>query len=1677
MLTYGLKDKDKEQLEYPLTFYSGFGKDPNDYIHLYVYDLEDNLLEDDMLPTSEVIFNDENTMDLDIGTHVRSMGFNEGEYKVKYLFLRRLAGKKESVFVNENGFINMGKVQTRVVNGKTRYFLGSVGFTRQTEQEIFPKELKYVIKDAGPSKDEVKVDLQLINNIPYAKNFASINKDMLYVPKRNGANAGNIRFDLTDPNVLIFTAGSGERGFTDNMVGGQITIPGMYTYTLREEKVEEITRIVRRRREIPLDKPDNVPFIPPDEKISPREESKFVDTVTNKQPRSIVDIVEETPGPSQDYEDYRDDDDYGSVCFTGDTKIKLSNNRTIPIKMMKPGMKVKTEQGYAKVLKVVKDSRGYGDVLVKHRGLIATAGHPIKHQGKWFRADEVGTKFKSGPLDVWNLVLDKHHTIIANNVTSATLGKWRSMEHFLSQRSHRINMLRLFEDDFEGSGGGGSSEVTTENDGVDTNSQSQPPGENLDLEEEVLAVVRPNLEPTNEFIVDEVPKPVTRASLEQFISSQLNASAESLTRDLYVEEEVTEQVIVETFKDIPVDFTAKITEVLDFNKVRVDKTYEQGANESEHSGESSATTIFDEFFVNYRKNKISRLNTYMVKDDTYNLCINIQDAPPQTIPASDKERDINLKDVADRSARYIKLYEPLEEVEKGDLVYFVEEKMEPYEDQIKIIPFESEEEELLFLRVPNLNSTTNPINFRGTKFQKYDDLLGTDETTKEDIINKIQSSSLLDVQLNIDYQKRTDKLGERSDFGFGNFVNFSSAENRVRNFKKKVQLIEGYTKDIGDLVNVSSSLETRNSYSMKKRQVINSFNPYETFLYNTSSSFASSSVGEFYSSAPPRESGTTMYHTSHSEFTSWFNTWTGYAKEYDTYNQDRLVNNLPLHVQGDTQNDVFLEFMDMVGEQFDEIWSYLRHFTDINERVPKVSEGISKDIVTEVAKSMGFEVSNGNDLVILPTYLLGKDIDGGALNETPSETITEEIWKRILSNMPFFMKTKGTARAMKGLINCYGIPSSILRIREYGGPDLNDRVSYEIKRKFTYALDFKSSEHLKFPYQNDATSGIKPETIEFRFRSPVSKDMTILNKGDDTHSFALQLRDNGNTDNRGFLELSVSSSVGMQYVTSSLLPFYNDDMWSVMLSRKSSSGADLIDDGNAQKVQYDLRTKQYDATRQTIVYSYTTSSIADGSTTSGSAFNQAIHTAGTMFVGGDGNFGQPFSGSMMEFRLWSEPLSESVFDNHVRAPKAYNGNTTSSAYDNMIYRLTLGDNINLNSSPEGIDDKSYRSTYFPSASAVNFSGNSFRSLVDLEQLRVPNIGPSRRNATKIRTEATKLTGPLSYNARTEKSSQDFAPVDSNKLGVYFSPVDVVNEDIMYSLADLNIDDLIGDPRDEFKYKYTALDTQQREYWKRYSRTNNFWDYMRIIAFFDNTIWKQLQGLIPARANSTLGLLIEPNILERNKEVIGRSLVDLENTYYENAGHFGDGIQLSSRLSSSASPNPFSLSGTFPNFETAIDLSGMGESGSLGALGLPSLVKLGEIDPTTPYGSTYATASITFGELDTTFKETVQPFISASRLSEHNEIKRPYYTSSLSVSIANGYGAHTRYNGMFQYSASFEPAPFQSAAYESTLFRSFVKGEILTKDNTIDGKDPVETVITTPTRLVTQEPGDSKLKVE
>ena len=1074
------------------------------------------------------------------------------------------------------------------------------------------------------------------------------------------------------------------------------------------------------------------------------------------------------------------------------------------------------------------------------------------------------------------------------------------------------------------------------------------------------------------------------------------------------------------------------------------------------------------------RTRFENLNSYMVVDGQYYLIAQGSEGFGKDGLLVNPWLDGAPQNVLER---YFKLFNPLEkEIEKYSLVYFVEEKIEPYEDTVKLLPFVPEEKDLTFLRIPNVNDKNNPIRSRRLNYKNFNQVTGNDETVKDRITDKVLSGSLLNVRLNVDYGKRNQEfMRDRNDYGYSTFVYFGSAEKRLENFKKKLTLIESYTSQSSALTSVSSSNENRQKFRKLKNNVLSSFDHFENYMYYESSSYVTSSVGEYYSMSWPKEGYVNNQYilapTTGSTGTAFYNKWNAYAKEYDNWNGQRLISNIPSHVAMDNSNKLFLDFMDMIGQQFDEIWLYTRHFTDINERTSRLGEGISKDIVEEVAKSIGLNLENGNDLLELPEYLLGTNATGSAIYSTPQEDVTKEIYKRLLSNMPFFTKTKGSIRALKGILNCYGIPSSILRVREYGGPDVGERVSPEIKRKFNYALAFEGAQYVQHTWKTDSISGKYPDTVEFRFKTNNSLgnsgSMAIVQTND---RWAIGTKDNGTDDAYGYLFFGISGSDGSSSRTEiGPLPFYNNDMWSVMLTRASSSGARLTTAGESSKVNYSLTAQQYDQTREVILYetsSFVTVDGSGGSGTSGYKQNQYWVTSTNTRLGGhiNGNFGTRFKGSLMEYRLWSEVLLVNKFTQHTKAPKSYVGNSPSSSYENIVFRLPLNDNITLDNSTT-LDDKSARTTYEAEASVNGFGGvNKFNSLVDKEELNVPNIGPNRRNATKIRVEAQQLGDRiLTPDARVAASAYDLAPLDSNKVGIYFSPVDIVNEDIIYSLADFDFDDLVGDPRDEFELDFRGLEKAQRDYWRKYSSPNNFWDYLRILKYYDSGLFEQIRSFIPARANATLGILIEPNLLERDKEVIGK-LPEIDNNYFENAGHFDTGLEISNVKSGSDAA--YSLGGEFSQIEGTVNNTGYGEGvGANGSLAINTLNVLDQHDPKGAFSNTYLSASITFGGTITEFVEATQPVIDSARLSEHSQVKRLFFNTP--EAAANNQPD----------SASFHPSEFESMANDSNLFRVYYKPITLTKKNTIDGKEPVEITITSPTTLVSQEPGESPLIVE
>ena len=132
--------------------------------------------------------------------------------------------------------------------------------------------------------------------------------------------------------------------------------------------------------------------------------------------------------------------------------------------------------------------------------------------------------------------------------------------------------------------------------------------------------------------------------------------------------------------------------------------------------------------------------------------------------------------------------------------------------------------------------------------------------------------------------------------------------------------------------------------------------------------------------------------------------------------------------------------------------------------------------------------------------------------------------------------------------------------------------------------------------------------------------------------------------------------------------------WDDVSVRKVSATTDTI----ADAFSYDLIVKKYDSGLDRITLSSKSNLIVSSSASS--SYNAAWTGSGDLFIGG--NTTTPFSanklsGSIMEFRLWSEGLEEDKFDIHVSSPKSYVGNTPSSSYENIARRFSFDDNTTL----------------------------------------------------------------------------------------------------------------------------------------------------------------------------------------------------------------------------------------------------------------------------------------------------------------------------------------------------------------------------------------------------------------
>lgn len=961
-----------------------------------------------------------------------------------------------------------------------------------------------------------------------------------------------------------------------------------------------------------------------------------------------------------------------------------------------------------------------------------------------------------------------------------------------------------------------------------------------------------------------------------------------------------------------------------------------------------------------------------------------------------------------------KLYEPLKaEFQLNDQLWVVEKIAESiqYNVSTTLINLEDESPKL---RAPNFDININENINIPSNYETISSLLTSNNTNfYQELLSLIEDKSL---NININYNF------------YENFIHFSSASERLKNFTYKISLIEKYKNEISNLNNIpNGTLVPSISGNIVNIQnqidnIIKKFDGYEKFLYFTSGSSPSGS-----NSYPwPKQNSTspyTLYSITSSQVLSYLgndNSNSIYyggqllsASLYDKNNKDNFTYTIPEYIKENPDNKNYEIFLAMIGQHFDNVWTYSNAITDLYKAQNKLTEGISKDLVAYALKSLGANLyttaessnnmftyllgfnpsnnipnplttyysvpsnqsitlsnltinSNGtlfiptssnlivtntltNNGVIINSGSIGATISTGtgtvspnsitvtpyyntnviSINPTSGEDYQKEIYKRIYHNLPLLYKAKGTERGLRALISCYGIPDTILRISEFGGADKSkSSIEYDHNR-FTYG--FKPARlvnginvgtgnvHTHWAPLNKTfvSSSQVPQSIELRFKPDKLQNLTLsytqpiietgktlgnfLEQRISTILWSIELTKDPSVhtslkEDYGYLRFKISNGITIISSSNIELPFFNGSTYNLLLTQTPSASGIYPQTGsaNAVDVYYNLFAKANTGTYINPqegdyigIQGSASLFIPSASSSHYEAYNYITTPTtnnGILVVGGNGlpaitnSTGRLFSGIIQELRFWGEPLSESIFNYHVLNPESYEGNTSSSAYSKLALRLPLGNDLNINysggsyitsSHPSSSPNNQYVNSFaFPQFSASYVSGNisrSFQSFTEQYYYNSPNSGLLETITSKIRIISSSLPDNVLYPTNKIETWDDNLTKDSHLLEIAFSPSNEINQDITNQLGFFNIDEYIGDPQEETSGSYFNLNKLKDYYFTKYNNQYNVFDYIRLINFFDNSLFKMIKDYVPARTNPLTGIVIKPHILERNKQ--------------------------------------------------------------------------------------------------------------------------------------------------------------------------------------------------------------------
>jgi len=505
----------------------------------------------------------------------------------------------------------------------------------------------------------------------------------------------------------------------------------------------------------------------------------------------------------------------------------------------------------------------------------------------------------------------------------------------------------------------------------------------------------------------------------------------------------------------------------------------------------------------------------------------------------------------------------------------------------------------------------------------------------------------------------------------------------------------------------------------------------------------------------------------------------------------RLDEMLPnILFRGDDDN-ILKRTLDSVADTVDEIKAFADQIPFLRRLSYDETDRIPNKLLPALAQEYG---------VYLTELSTNRKVGGYNVQSSSGSTyqeITYEVWNKIVNNINYLLKTKGTKETIRTIGRIYGVDENFLKIYEHA----NFHKNIDVVRKEYYSVPVLfSSGDVYVKTTSNATTG---SAVAFDF--PASTNFTIEMRVSATgkHSTMTLLKhplytiDMDASGRAAFKSTTTASMSAITDLTSmsgwikgqgasannyvNVVASRSGDtlrVWTLALSGSSSGGNDVVVWSSGSTAHYDVARINFSSTGGV-------GTLARGGTNY-SQFPAYFPASGS------------FTGYMHEVRTWHDVAlqNDDLFD-HTRNFESVSfqnstasvntvGITNKANYSSLSAHYKLRENVVLAGQYNYIVDST---TAGNTAHPINFGSATGKRYVVM-----PNM-------EKIVKWSPVALSPTDNEIRTEDLADKI--VDTGYVSYGIPVIDPVNRSIKNFEQDLNIFDLLGDPEDLYRKSYTG----------------------------------------------------------------------------------------------------------------------------------------------------------------------------------------------------------------------------------------------------------------------------------